>query len=189
LRSIGAVPRDVGLVAVDVGPGSFTGLRIGVTFAKTFAYATGANILGVTSMEVLAHQAAKAHGSPILRLWTLVDAHRGQLFAALYKPAGDGATRCMEACDGPEMMEADRWLAKLRPRDLVTGPVAQRLASRLPAEVDLMEADARTPSARGVAEVAWQHWQRGDRDDLWKLRPFYIRQSAAEERRTMPGAN
>src|SRR4029078_6236163 len=65
-------PKSVELVAVTVGPGSFTGLRIGVTTAKAFAYAVGADVLGVNTLEALALLATPL-ASP---LWTILDAQR-----------------------------------------------------------------------------------------------------------------
>lgn len=183
LRSIGARPSDVGLVAVDSGPGSFTGLRIAVTFAKTFAYATGADVLGVSSMDVLARQAAAARNGPMPRLWSLVDAHRGQLFTALYEACGSAEDWRLEVRQETRMIEIDHWLSELRRGDFVTGPVVNRLVAGLPAGVKTIHPAARPPSARAVAQVAWQRWQAGARDDLWHLRPAYIRRSAAEERR------
>ena len=56
LAAAGLTPRDVRLVATTVGPGSFTGLRVGVTTAKTFAYAVGAEVLGLNTLEVIAAQ-------------------------------------------------------------------------------------------------------------------------------------
>ncbi|MCA9264481.1 MAG: tRNA (adenosine(37)-N6)-threonylcarbamoyltransferase complex dimerization subunit type 1 TsaB, partial [Planctomycetales bacterium] len=58
LTSVGVTPRAIELVAVTVGPGSFTGLRVGVTTAKTFAYAVSAAVVGVNTLEVLANQVA-----------------------------------------------------------------------------------------------------------------------------------
>ncbi len=57
LAEVGWKPRDVGIVAVTTGPGSFTGLRVGLTTAKSFAYAVGAQVLGINTLEVLAEQA------------------------------------------------------------------------------------------------------------------------------------
>jgi hypothetical protein len=82
------------------------------------------------------------------------------------------------------MVDFERWLCELAHRDMVTGPVVDRIGARLPAGVDVIDAQARVPAAQTVAQVAWQQWQAGQRDDLWQLRPFYIRQSAAEERRS-----
>jgi tRNA threonylcarbamoyladenosine biosynthesis protein TsaB len=60
LKQVGWLPADVQLVAVSIGPGSFTGLRVGVTAAKVFAYAVGAEVLGVNTLEAVA---ANAQGS------------------------------------------------------------------------------------------------------------------------------
>src|SRR5437773_12166637 len=57
LKHVGWAPTDVQLVAVTAGPGSFTGLRLGVTTAKTFAYAAGCEVLGVNTLEVIAGRA------------------------------------------------------------------------------------------------------------------------------------
>jgi tRNA threonylcarbamoyladenosine biosynthesis protein TsaB len=183
LQSAGAGPRDVGLIAVDIGPGSFTGLRIAVTFAKMFAYATGAGVAGVVSMEVLAEQAAAVLGRPIPRLWTLVDAHRGQVFTTLHEaaPAADGAI--LSIVRPPQMVSIESWLEEARPGDVVTGPMVERLAPRLAVAVDVVDAAARLPSADTLALLAWRAWRAGRRDDMWELRPFYLRPSAAEERR------
>ena len=57
LADAGWTPRDVALVAVSIGPGSFTGLRLGVMTAKAFAYAVGAPVLGIGTLEVIAAHA------------------------------------------------------------------------------------------------------------------------------------
>src|SRR5262245_50788842 len=61
LADAGWPSKSVELVAVAVGPGSFTGLRIGVTTAKAFAYAVGAQVIGINTLAVLAHQSPPAH--------------------------------------------------------------------------------------------------------------------------------
>jgi tRNA threonylcarbamoyladenosine biosynthesis protein TsaB len=73
LAQTGWRPTDVNLVAVTVGPGSFTGLRVGVTTAKTLAYCCGAAVVGLDTLEVLA--AAAPNG--FTRLAVAVDAQRG----------------------------------------------------------------------------------------------------------------
>src|SRR4030042_1258471 len=59
LKQVGWRPADVQLVAVSVGPGSFTGLRVGVTTAKVFAYAIGAEVLAIDTLETIASGAPK----------------------------------------------------------------------------------------------------------------------------------
>ncbi len=73
------------LVAVAVGPGSFTGLRVGVTTVKLFAYAVGAEVLGINTLEVIAAQAPDEIGD----VWAVLDALRGEIIAA-YFCAGQG---------------------------------------------------------------------------------------------------
>ena len=75
----GAGPREVGLVAVGAGPGSYTGLRVGVMFAKTFAIEMQVPVVGVSSLDVIAANVAEPRA-----LCVVVDARLGQVFAALY---------------------------------------------------------------------------------------------------------
>jgi tRNA threonylcarbamoyladenosine biosynthesis protein TsaB len=169
-------PRDVQLVAVAVGPGSFTGLRIGVTAAKTFAYAVGAEVVGVNTLAVLAAQAPVATG----QLWSIMDAQRHELFVSNFaKVERDKVpTDCAVA-----IVEQDAWLAKLQAGVQVIGPVLKRLASRLPEGVVAVDESLWQPTGASVARVAWQAYANGQRDDLWKLSPQYYRMSAAEEKR------
>jgi len=79
-RDHGVGPRDLAHVYVSVGPGSFTGLRVGVTLAKTLAFATGAKLVAVPSLRVVAENAPPEARHPVVAL----DAKRGHVFAARY---------------------------------------------------------------------------------------------------------
>jgi tRNA threonylcarbamoyladenosine biosynthesis protein TsaB len=172
-------PHDVQLVAVAVGPGSFTGLRIGVTAAKTFAYAVGADVIGVNTLVVLAAQADSQSRSKT-PLWTIMDAQRREMFVARF----DGTTVNAIANDcNVEIMPQDKWLAKTNSGDQVIGPVLQRLKPQLPDGVVALDESLWQPRAASVGQVAWCAHSRGHRSDLWKLSPQYYRMSAAEEKR------
>lgn len=174
LDRAGWTPRSLNVVAVVVGPGSFTGLRIGVTAAKTLAYAVGADVVGVGTMDVLAEP------NPVAgRLWTVVDAQRNELFAATFLPDTTGRWRVAEAT---KILARDVWLAQLEAGDVVTGPIVARLAELLPADVTVTDPTLHDPTAASVARVAWRAYQDGQRDDVWQLRPDYYRRSAAEEK-------
>jgi tRNA threonylcarbamoyladenosine biosynthesis protein TsaB len=81
LGQVDLAPGDIELVAVDVGPGLFTGLRVGVSTAKGLAQALGIGIIGVSSLDVLIGAAARlGHRGLVL---SAVDARRGEVFAAL----------------------------------------------------------------------------------------------------------
>ncbi len=172
------LPKSVELVAVTVGPGSFTGLRIGVTTAKAFAYAVGANVLGVNTLEALAVQATPST-SP---LWTVLDAQRQELFAAKFL-INDllNITTERETLIVPQ----DQWLAGLQPGDRVVGPALRRLTARLPADIHTLPEQLWQPTASAVGQFAWKSYQAGHRDDVWKLSPNYYRPSAAEEKRML----
>lgn len=169
-------PKDVELVAVGVGPGSFTGLRIGVTTAKTFAYAVGAEVVGVNTLVALAAQAPQST-SP---LWAILDAQRQELFAAKFVvDDAIGIRTLSETLIVPQ----DRWLPSLQPGERVIGPALKRLAARLPASVVALSEELWQPMAAAVGQIAWDAYRAGHRDDVWKLAPNYYRLSAAEEKR------
>jgi tRNA threonylcarbamoyladenosine biosynthesis protein TsaB len=168
-------PDSIQLVAVAVGPGSFTGLRIGVTTAKTFAYAVGAEVIGINTLVALAHQAPPA-AEP---LWTIMDAQRGELFVARFDPSDDGK---LTITRDTSILPQDAWLAHLQPSDRVTGPATRRVLTKLPANISVVPEPHWQPTAEAVGYVGWQAYRAGQRDDIWQLVPHYYRQSAAEER-------
>jgi tRNA threonylcarbamoyladenosine biosynthesis protein TsaB len=175
LEDIGWTPPSIGLVAVAVGPGSFTGLRIGVTTAKTLAYATGASVMGVNTLAALAAQAPSGPG----RLWAILDAQRQELFVAEFgveHPAIE-VTDCHTS-----ILSQEAWLAGLRAGDRVIGPALRRLAPRLPTGIKAAAEDLWEPMAAAVGQVAWRSFEAGRRYDLWKLAPQYYRPSYAEEK-------
>lgn len=174
LDSVGWRPQDVHLVAVSIGPGSFTGLRVGATAAKTLAYAVGAEVLGVPTLQVIASQApAQAAG-----ISAVLDAQRQQLFVANF--SGPDAEP-LDASE-PRIVDAAPWLAGLTPGTAVTGPGLARWCERIPAGVQVIAPAYWTPLAATVGRLAHKQYQSGSRQDLWTLNPRYFRTSAAEER-------
>jgi tRNA threonylcarbamoyladenosine biosynthesis protein TsaB len=169
-------PPSLNVIAVAVGPGSFTGLRVGVTTAKVLAYAVGASVIGVNTLEVLASQ-VEPSATP---LWAIMDAQRDELFAARFLP-GQSAWQCEVPT---HVIAIDAWIADLNGTEFVTGPVLSRIVSKLPSTIQVVDALQWQPTAAAVAQLAWRDYQRGRRDDIWRLAPDYYRKSAAEERAT-----
>lgn len=165
----------LGLIAVTVGPGSFTGLRIGCTTAKTLAYATGAKLVGVSTLAVLAHQAGRLDG----RTWSILDAQRGELFTQAYG-AGDNLAI---APDAARICNVEEWIAQLQRGDAVVGPILARLRNQLPSEIETVDPILWQPTARAVGELGWRRYLAGHLDDAFQLIPRYHRRSAAEEKR------
>jgi tRNA threonylcarbamoyladenosine biosynthesis protein TsaB len=180
LRQVNWIAQSIELIAVAAGPGSFTGLRIGVTTAKTFAYAVGANAIGVNSLAVLAAQAPKSHApqSPA-PLWTVLDAQRQELFVGRFIDDEHGSTPidCQTS-----IVKQDSWLTQLMPGDRVTGPPLRTLQALLPPGIVAVPEELWQPMASAVGQVGWRAYQSGQRDDVWRLAPQYYRASAAEEK-------
>ena len=179
LKTVGWQPEAVQLVAVTVGPGSFTGLRVGVTTAKIFAYAVGAKILGVDTLQTI----AEAAPAEIASLSALVDAQRGEVAAQPFRRNPEG---WMEPAGPQELLPIDAWLAQLTPGTAVAGPILEKLLHRLPDGVLALDSRFWRPRAGGVARLASWLFAAGRCDDVWSLVPRYSRRSAAEEKREKP---
>ncbi|MEX2186868.1 MAG: tRNA (adenosine(37)-N6)-threonylcarbamoyltransferase complex dimerization subunit type 1 TsaB [Pirellulales bacterium] len=177
-RDVGWQIADVQLVAVTAGPGSFTGLRVGVTTAKTLAYATGAVVLAVDTLAVIAAQAPP----PIVDVWATFDAQRGELFVARSERRDPNDPLAWETTAQARIVDAATWFAGLAPAAAVTGPPLARWQDSLPAETTIVAEEFRHPHAATVGRLAWRMHQAGVRHDLWTLTPNYLRASAAEEK-------
>jgi tRNA threonylcarbamoyladenosine biosynthesis protein TsaB len=169
-------PADLQLIGTTTGPGSFTGLRIGVVAAKTLAYATGAALVGVHTLAAIAENVAPRDR----RLWTLLDAQRQELFAAVFEPVWSIVD---QATPATEILAIDQWLDRLRPGDLVAGPPLTKLRDRLPPHVDAVDPQLWLPTAAAAGRLAAKLHQRGVRTTPLELVPHYYRQSAAEEKK------
>jgi tRNA threonylcarbamoyladenosine biosynthesis protein TsaB len=166
LSELGWAPTDLAAVAIAAGPGSFTGLRVGVTTAKTLAWAAGAAVIGVDTLDALAVAAGPPQDAPG-RLWTVLDAQRGELFAASFDATGGAWERHMPT----RRTAAETLKADLQPTDRVVGPPAATIGGE-PLE----------PTAAGVLQVAWRRWRNGAAESVFALVPQYHRLSAAEEK-------
>ena len=167
--------HDLDALAVDLGPGLFTGLRVGVGTAKALGQALGLGIIGVTSLDVLAAGAREAAGVlRAARVVCIVDARRGEVFAAAYDFTTSGTGNEPD----PAAVRDDRAEA-LSPDDLVpwlddlavNGPVmvvgdgAVRFIDRLAprAQLDLgLAATVSAPSPAVLARLAARRLARGD---------------------------
>lgn len=179
LTSVGWRPADVQVVAVGLGPGSFTGLRVGVTTAKTFAYAVGSQIVGANTLD------AVARGTPATcpNLSAVLDAQREELFARDFVRNALGAWRPVGET---RIVPVDAWLAGLASGWMVSGPGWAKHAVRLPPGVNVAAPEHWQPMAGAIGRLALERHVGGHGDDLWSLVPRYYRPSAAEEKRSRP---
>jgi tRNA threonylcarbamoyl adenosine modification protein YeaZ len=171
----------VDLVAVVRGPGSFTGLRVGVTTAKTLCWAVDARLVGVSGFEVVARQSAAACGQPE-EVAIAFDAGRGEVFAALATPDDDAPTGWLVT--GGELVEANRWLDSIPAGRWVSGPALEMLGDAAQGRgLRVAPQSAWRPSAAGAATIGILRAKASLFDDPQTLLPEYSRPSYAEEKK------
>lgn len=176
-RTHGCGPMDVETVHVSVGPGSFTGLRLAVTLAKTLAFATGAKIVAVPSTRVLAENGPEkaAH------LLVVLDARRGRVYSARFERT-EG--RWIER----ELARLDRLADALArcPRPVyLLGEGIPYHRDQIPDEPQFVLTDESLwqPRAAVVARLGQEMAGRGEFADPYTLVPTYLRLPEAEEKR------
>jgi tRNA threonylcarbamoyladenosine biosynthesis protein TsaB len=182
LRSAVATLREVGLLAVASGPGSFTGLRVGLTTVKAWSELFGIKVVGVSRLEVMARQVADASGF----VAATFDAQRGQVFGGLYKWEGNRGLILIEEemVASPEGFmgwvkqhaagEPIQWIT-LDPRLFEAVPAWKERAAR--GEGMILSADG---LAAGVAELGEERAREGKFTDPLLLDANYVRRSDAE---------
>ncbi|MCA9055731.1 MAG: tRNA (adenosine(37)-N6)-threonylcarbamoyltransferase complex dimerization subunit type 1 TsaB [Planctomycetaceae bacterium] len=169
---VGNRPSECECVAVSIGPGSFTGLRVGCVCAKTLAYSIGCPIVAVESLTTI------AAGSPagVASVVAVVDAMRGEVFAAQF-------VRNTEAWE----RRGDIQIVHRRELETTFGTgvawtgtgLSQIPAPELPAHC--LPEVCWIPQARQVALIGEREAVAGKTQDAWSLEPLYIRRVAAEE--------
>ncbi len=177
LTEAGLSPRDIDVFGVGLGPGSYTGLRVGLAAAKTLAYATGAAILGLDSLEAVGRNAP----ADALRISVVADAQRGDVYTADFSRAAPEAP--LDTVRASRIEPLADWLARLEPGVLVLGPGLDSPKIRGTVASDYLTSNAALnyPDGRRLIELARDAWASGRRDNPWLLEPQYLRKSAAEE--------
>lgn len=179
LRDAGVGTEDLGGIAVSIGPGSFTGLRIGLSTAKGLAHATGLPVVSVPTLEALAWAlpAARWQVCPVL------DARKQEVYAALFQHEPGGLHRLMEDA----ALDPEDLCGRIRKPTLFLGDgveVYVELFRRLLGDRLLLPPLAhRGARPACVAELGRGRLLRGERDVVESLVPRYLRPSEAELRR------
>lgn len=174
LKAANWKPEDVQLIGVTIGPGSFTGLRLGIATAKMLAYVTGAAIVGVDTLRTIAAQTSSHDGDVV----AVLDAGRGEVLVGHFRFDTEGVPF---AVGETSLLAATQWLTELAPNAHLTGDGLRAYLDRLPDGVRVEPEVNWEPRAATLARLALHDYDTGRRDDLWTLAPIYCRRSAAEE--------
>jgi len=176
LRAASLAIRELDGIAVSAGPGSFTGLRIGVTTAKSLAYSLRKPIVAVSSLDALASQFLHSN----LLICPMLDARKKEVYSACYRNSGSTVKRISE-------------YAVLTPANLLKGiheptlflgdgvlPYRRLIESAVGEFAIFADAAHLLPRGSLVAKLGCDRLSAGEQDDCLPLTPFYLRQSDAE---------
>jgi len=180
---LGWQPHEADLIAVIRGPGSFTGLRVGVATAKALAWATGARLVGISGFEAIAACTGRLAGCHERPIEIGFDAGRGDAYVATATPSAASITGWKT---GPAALQPlDAWVTSLPAGAVVSGPAVALAAPALAARTDLVVASRESwrPSAVDAGRLALLRAAAGCVDDAFTLVPEYLRPSYADERR------
>lgn len=170
--------QEISVIAVDVGPGLFTGLRVGIATAKAMASALRVPVIGLSSLDLLAHQVR--HSSRLIV--PVIDGKRGEVFSATYRRVQGGVQRLSEPRVGTAGDLANELRAG-REDALLVGDGALRYAGVLAedtGQVELGQVGTQWPSAADLVELAQPRALREEFVPAWELEPLYLRRSDAE---------
>jgi tRNA threonylcarbamoyladenosine biosynthesis protein TsaB len=183
LETAGRALRAIDALAVSIGPGSFTGLRVGLSFAKGIAFASGASLVGVGTLEALAATAADRAAL----IAVVLDARRGETYTALFRSSAQGLERVTADESLTPEQAAQRIAARAREASstLLVGNGAERYAEHFAPlrehRVTIAPFGEIHPRASVVARLAAYRLARGENDRLESIVPRYVRPSAAEK--------
>lgn len=168
LRRAGRSTADVGAVAVATGPGSFTGLRIGLALAKGLALSGSRDLIGIPTLDVMARAQPKVE----TRLYVLVEAGRGRVAGMWYRWGRggwqpDGELELVSLAELPEVFTEEAHIC---------GEINKEIRKLLRKVAHLHQASPASCHRRPgyLAEMGWERWRKGEHSDPKTLSPIYI---------------
>jgi len=183
LKNLGLAVSDLDVIAVAKGPGSFTGIRIGMACAQGIAHAISKPMIGVNTLDGLAHNLM--HSKDLI--CPVINAQRQELYTSIYCDTDGKFERLWEY----KLIKADKLaqeLLNLNKRVVILGDGTLILKKELeksqifPENILFAHPVFSMPRASSIAAVALQQYRQGNAQDCFTIKPFYIRKSNAEEK-------
>lgn len=168
MRAAGLAAASLAFVAVSTGPGSFTGIRVGLAAAQGIAFGAALPLMGVTSFAAAAALDPAPVGGALL---VALESRRADLYVQMFDaaalPLSEPTAILPEGLAG--LVAA---IAGMRPV-AITGSAAARAGAALAGRGDASIIEPAAPAAIGVLRAAWQRWRAGNRGE--PVRPLYLR--------------
>lgn len=175
LEELGSAPAHIEKIVVGTGPGSYTGLRVGIATAQGLARATGAELIGVPSVEAMAQAGLALDEEGVV----LLDARSHQLYYARYRRTRTGVV----AVVAPTVRVANE-LADLLPEHVpILGDAGVAEAAELNESQRARLRSGYAPEAQALLELGLARLERGGRMQPGEIRPLYLRPFAVRPRR------
>jgi tRNA threonylcarbamoyladenosine biosynthesis protein TsaB len=175
LAHLAVAPQRLDAVAVSIGPGSFTGLRVGVVCAKTLAYAVPMPLVAVDTFLAIAAQSPEGISS----VQIVGDGQRGDLYVGRYQQTSQGTWR---RSGDIGIRSAEAWLESLGSQDAASGPGLSRHLDEVTRRCRVLPARCHHPRAATIALLGFEGAASHEFADVWTIEPFYLRRSGAEEK-------
>jgi tRNA threonylcarbamoyladenosine biosynthesis protein TsaB len=170
LRQVKVELSSIGAIIVAKGPGSFSGLRVGISIAKGLAFALDVPLLGVNTLEIEAYPFAFT-GVP---LRPVQRSGRDEIATALYRQR-DNEWQCLEA---ENITTLKTLYGRTRQKTLFCGEIPAHITSKLQQNLGRRAIIVQTNSffrATSLVTLGWQKLNKGERDDPVTLQPLYLR--------------
>jgi tRNA threonylcarbamoyladenosine biosynthesis protein TsaB len=167
--------EELGLIAVDVGPGLFTGMRVGLATAKALALSLRLPMIGIPSLDLLAFRHRRADRMIV----PVIDARKGEVFYAMYRPVPGGVQQVV----GPRVGPVGELVADLLARSeeaLCVGDGALRYQAEIVDGYHCEIGDDAHPSAAQLVQLAHARALREEWVSPGEIRPVYLRQPDAQ---------
>ncbi len=174
LKEEGWKPAEIQALIVNRGPGSYTGLRVGLMSAKAFAYATGCALLAIEGFAAIARQSS----AEVIDV--IADAQRGLVYQQRFTRSPRGED--MLPTTALQIVDLSTWIQSLPVGAWVSGPGLRKFFDRMPGHIKVPAESLWDPHPQSILEIGLRRYRAGERDDQWTLEPLYLRPSSAEEK-------
>lgn len=165
INEVGITFQELSAIAVSQGPGSYTGLRIGVSAAKGLCYALGIPLIAVDTLQVLASQAKVSNGLII----PMLDARRMEVYSAIFTPNFENK-RAVQA-----QIIIENSFEDLQETLYFVGDCAEKCKAVLNKENHIFLGDIKYPSAKEMSFLSFEKHQKNDTVDVAYFEPYYLK--------------